>query len=108
MDRAFRDRNIVAAICYIPVISIVISLVVLLVEKDEKFIRFHAFQALIFSVAYYLTVFFLGGLPLIGWLISALLFVVAVAVWILGMMNAYMGRIFKLPLIGDFSEKRVR
>ena len=34
-----RDRNIVAAICYIPIFSVVISIVILLVEKEDKFIH---------------------------------------------------------------------
>lgn len=103
-----RDRNIVAAICYIPVISIVISLIILFVEKEDKFIRFHALQAFLFSLIYYLAVFFFGGLPFLGGLISGLFFILAIIVWIYGMMSAYGGKIFKLPFIGKLSEKRTK
>lgn len=108
MTSVYRDRNLVAAICYLPILAVVVSIVILFAEKEDKFIRFHAVQALIFSVSYYILVFFLGGLPYIGSFVSGLLFVVALAVWIFGMINAYGGRIFKLPIIGDFSERRLR
>lgn len=103
-----RDRNIVAAICYVPVISIVISLVILFVEKEDRFIRFHALQAFLFSLIYYLIVFFFGGLPFLGGLISGLIFVVAIIIWIYGIMSSFRGRIFKLPVVGNFSEKYIK
>lgn len=107
MTNTNRDRNIVAAICYVPVFSIVISLIIFFVEKDDRFIRFHALQAFLFSLIYYLVVFFFGDLPFLGGLISGLIFVLALIVWIYGMMSSYRGQIFKLPLIGKLSERRV-
>lgn len=107
MSEGDRDRNIVAAICYIPVFSIVISVIILFVEKEDKFIRFHAIQAFLFSAVYYLAVFFFGGLPFLGGIISGLFFVLALLVWIYGMMSAFRGQIFKLPYLGKISERRV-
>lgn len=107
MTSSDRDRNIVAAICYIPVFSIVISVIILFVEKEDKFIRFHAFQAFLFSVVYYLGVFFFGGLPFLGGIISGIIFVLALFVWVYGMMSAFKGHIFKLPYLGKISERRV-
>lgn len=102
-----RDRNIVAAICYIPVFSIVISLIILFVEKEDRFIRFHALQAFLFSIIYYLVVFIFGGLPFLGGLFSGLIFVLAIIVWVWGMISAYNGQIFRLPFVGKFSERRI-
>lgn len=102
-----RDRNIVATICYVPILSVVISLVILFVEKEDRFIRFHAMQAFIFSMVYFASVFVLGSFPYVGSLLSGLLFLIACIVWFYGMMSAYKGQILKLPLIGDFVENRV-
>lgn len=102
-----RDRNIVASICYIPMLSIVISVVILFVEKEDKFIRFHAMQAFIFSLAYFASTFIFGSFWLIGSFIAVLLFLIACIVWAYGMMSAYRGQILKLPVIGNFVEKQV-
>lgn len=107
MSEGNRDRNIVAAICYIPVFSVVISLVILFVEKEDRFIRFHALQAFLISLIYYLAVFLFGGIPFFGGIISGLIFVLAIIIWLWGMLSAYRGQILKLPVIGNFVEKRV-
>lgn len=108
MPNIDRDRNIVAAICYIPVFSAVISIIILFVEKDDRFIRFHALQALLFSIIYFSAVFLFGGLPYLGGIILGLIFVLALIVWIYGMICAFKGKIFKLPYLGKISEGMVR
>ena len=107
MRNSSRERNIVAGACYVPLLAIVVSVVILLVEKDDKFIRFHAMQSMLYSLSYYLFVIFVGGLPYVGGLVLGLAFVISLSVWIFGMITAYSGRIFKLPLLGSYAEKRV-
>ena len=108
MSEGDRDRNIVAAICYIPILSVVISIVILFVEKDDKFIRFHAIQALLLAIAYFLFVVFIGGLPFVGTLVSGLAFLTTLVIGIYAMVNCFHGRLFKLPIIGAFAERKVR
>lgn len=108
MTNSDRDRNIVAAICYIPVFSPVIAIIILFVEKDDRFIRYHALQALLFSVCYFSAVFLFGGLPFLGGIILGLIFVLALFVWIWGMISVYRGKMFKLPVLGNFCETRIR
>ena len=50
MSRTDASRNLVAALSYLPFITVIISIVILLVEKDDKYIRFHALQSFIISV----------------------------------------------------------
>lgn len=107
MTDSDRDRNIVAAICYIPFFSIVISIIILFVEKDDRFIRFHALQALLFSIVYFSAVFLLGGLPFLGGIVLGLIFILALFVWIFGIISAFKGKIFKLPYLGKIAEGRV-
>ena len=97
------NQNITALLTYL--IGWVSGLVILLLEKDNRFVRFHAMQSIL--------VF--GGLTLISILIgSTLLFFVflipllnllGVVLWILLMVKAYQGDFFKLPIIGDQAEK---
>lgn len=106
MKSSIRERNIVAAVCYIPLLAIVISIVILIVEKEDKFIRFHAMQSLMYSFLYYLFVIFIGGMPYVGGLVLGMAFIISLGVWVFGIITAYSGRVFKLPVIGSYAERR--
>lgn len=77
------------------------------IEKESKFVRFHAMQSI-----YVFGVLTIAGIVLswisfigfvLGWLISALGFVL----WIVLMVKAYQGTMYKLPWAGNLAEKRV-
>jgi uncharacterized membrane protein len=106
------DANIAALLAY--VLTWVTGLVFYLLEKENRFVRFHAMQAILFGVsitALYIVlaivttaIGFVSGIlaslvGLIGLLIP-LLFLVG---WILCMVKAFQGQMFKLPIIGDMA-----
>lgn len=96
-----------AAISYIPFFAVVISPVVFLVEKEDKFVRFHALQSFVISVAYYLASLILDNVFLVGSAIGTLITLAALIVWIVSAVRAYGGQMFKWPIVGDFAEKQV-
>ena len=107
MSRTDASRNLVAALSYLPFITVIISIVILLVEKDDKYIRFHALQSFIISVIYYFLVLILGRFPFNN--ITAVLLVLAfLIIWIISMIKAYQGKIFRWPIVGGFAEKQVK
>jgi len=96
------SQNLAGMLCYIFVPAIIF----LLVEpyNRNRFIRFHAFQAILFWVAWIvlhgvITIPFLG---LALWPILELAFLIA---WIVLLIKAYQGVMFKLPVIGEFAEQ---
>lgn len=101
------NRNLVAALSYL--LGFVTGVVILLVEKDDKYIRFHATQ----SVAVFGGLFILNivlGLILPGILttiINTVIFIVFVIIWLVSMIKAYQGQVFKWPIAGKFAEKRI-
>ncbi|OPX28171.1 MAG: hypothetical protein B1H08_06470 [Candidatus Omnitrophica bacterium 4484_171] len=97
------DENVEGLLCY--VFGWVSGLVFILIEKDNKFVRFHAFQSFITFLSIMVVSFILGFIPIIGWLAAVLLFIVSVIVWIMGMVKAYQGKKFKIPIAGDLAEK---
>ncbi len=110
------DENIEGLLCYI--LTWITGIVFLLLEKDNKFVRFHAMQSIvtflpltILAVAISMigSFFFwgFGGLWLIFSLISTLIWILSVILWIVLMIKAYQGEMFKLPIVGDFAEKQV-
>lgn len=94
-------RNTTAALAY--VLGWLSGLVVFLVEKEDKFVRFHALQAIVIFGFFNVVVM----VPLIGWMLSPLVMILGLVTWILCLVKAYQGEKFKLPVVGDFVEKQI-
>ena len=99
------DPKVSALLCY--VLGIVGGIVFYVISKD-KFVRFHAMQSIMLSVAIgilwsviFATQFVFSPLFFIGWLLDLAIF----ALWIIMMVKAYNGEKYKLPIIGDMAEK---
>jgi uncharacterized membrane protein len=108
------QANIAGLLCY--VLGWISGLVFFLIEKENKFVRFHAMQSIIVFGA--LTVLqiaigiFAGVLAVIhlGFLVVLLyplIGLVGLILWIVLMVKAYQGEMFKLPIAGDIAEKNV-
>jgi uncharacterized membrane protein len=89
------EENVAGLLCYVA--GWVTGLIFFLIEKDSKFVKFHAMQSIITFVA----VVILAFIPIINWVIGIL----ALVLWIVLMIKAYQGEKFKLPVIGDLAEK---
>lgn len=89
------EENVAGLLCYVA--GWITGLIFFLIEKDSKFVKFHAMQSIITFGACVI----LGFIPVIGWII----WILALVLWILLMVKAYQGQKFKLPLIGDLAEK---
>ena len=74
-----------------------ISLIVLLVKKDNEFVLFHARQGLVLAIL--ATVFAL--IPVIGLLLNIVVIIFAV----IGIVKALAGETWKMPILGDFAQK---
>jgi uncharacterized membrane protein len=94
-------QNTAAALTY--VLGWLTGLVFLLVEKDNRVIRFHAMQSVMFFGA--LTV--LSFVPVIGWLLSPLLMILAFIVWLVSIYKAYNGEMLELPVVGKLAKKQL-
>jgi uncharacterized membrane protein len=111
-------NNVAGMLCYI--LGIITGVVFLVLEpyKSNRFVRFHAFQSIFFSVVciafsmiwsfFFLTVLFTPGLGLWGlFSLFGLLIRLAMFVgWIFLMIKAYNNEEFKLPIIGDLAAKQ--
>jgi len=105
------EPNVAGLLCY--VLGWVSGVVFLLLEKDDKFVRFHAIQSIAvfgainvvsFVVGMFSLIPFVGiAFLIINYLIGALAFIL----WIILMIKAYQGQKYKLPVAGDFAEKQV-
>jgi len=80
-------------------------LVFLLLEKDDKFVRFHAIQSIIVFGAIQVAYFILFWIPIIGFVFSWIIGALAFVLWIVLMIRAYQGEKIKMPVAGDIAEK---
>lgn len=86
------DSNLMAALSYVWILSVVM----LIIKKDDEFVKFHARQGLILFIAS-----FVGVIPFIGWFI----WLIVVVFDIVGFIKALSGERYKVPVVGDIAEK---
>ncbi len=82
----------------------VTGLIFLLLKREDRFVRFHAMQSLIFFGAMSMATTVFSQIPLLGFIGDGLGFVSFIC-WIVLMVAAARGRYYKLPIIGDYAEK---
>jgi uncharacterized membrane protein len=97
------EPNVAALLSY--VLGWVTGLVFFLIEKENKFVRFHAFQSIVTFAALTAIPIVLGFIPVIGWMLIPVVYLAELAIWIILMVKAYQGEKFKLPIAGDMAEK---
>ena len=104
------DPKVAGLLCY--VLGWVTGLIFLLIEKDNKFVRFHAIQSIaVFGTlcVIWIPLMVLSIIPIIGLLfllVMILLWIGSIVLWILLMYKAYQEEMFKVPIAGDFAEER--
>ena len=99
------QENVAGLLCYVA--GWVTGIIFLILEKENKFIRFHAWQSIFVFGAFTVVSIVLSFIPVIGWVVGWLLGIVAFVLWIVLMVKAYGGAKYKLPISGDLAEKQV-
>ena len=97
-------ENVAGLLCY--VLGWISGIVFLLIEPENKFVRFHAIQSIVVFGAITVAGIILGWIPVIGGFVSWVLSVLGFILWIVLMVKAYQGTKYKLPWAGNFAEKR--
>ena len=123
------DPKIAAALSYIWIVGVIFFLI----EKENRFVRFHALQSIIFGLANSVIMVVLAVLAIIltfafsiggaivgggiGALINLFVWLIWLIFWLLGLVfliglvfaaiKAYQGEKFKLPIIGNMAENIV-
>jgi uncharacterized membrane protein len=97
------DENIAGLIAY--VFGFITGIVVLIIEKENQFVRFHAAQSTVLFGTLFILNIVLGFIPFLGWLIAFLLSIVALILWLLLMFKAFSGEMYRLPVIAEYADK---
>jgi uncharacterized membrane protein len=97
------EENVAGLLSY--VLGWVSGLVFILLENKSKYVRFHAMQSIIVFGSLNILSVVIGSIPFIGWGIAPVVGVLGFVLWIVLMIKAYQGTMFKLPWAGDLAEK---
>jgi len=98
-------ENLAAALAYLGIF--ITGIIVLVMEKENKFVRFAALQSTVFFLAMMVFGWVVGlftWIPLLGALIGLVRGLVSIAVfitWLYLVFSAYKGQAVKLPIIGQ-------
>ncbi len=100
------DENVEGLLCY--VLGFITGILFLILEKENRFVRFHAMQSTATFVILLVVSVVFGIIPFIGWVLSTLIGLLALILWLLLMFEAFKGEKYKLPVVGDFAENQVK
>jgi uncharacterized membrane protein len=97
------EPNVMAALSY--AIPLIMGIVVILTEKENRFVRFHAFQSIIFGIVWYGASAIAASLYVIfiGLILSPIVTVAGVVVWFFLMWKAYSNIEYQLPFVGKIA-----
>ncbi len=99
------NRSVLSGVSY--VLGWVTGLIVYLVEKEDKHVRFHAMQSLIlFGLLTVLRIVFMI-VPVIGGILSVIVGIFSLVLWIVLMVKGFQGERFELPIVGEWAKAQV-
>ena len=96
--------NVSGLLCYVG--WWISGIVFVVLEKKSTFVRFHAWQSIVTFGVLTVVQLVIAVIPFIGWVLSPLVWILSVVLWILLMVQAGSGKMWKLPLVGDWAEKQ--
>jgi uncharacterized membrane protein len=108
--------HVAGALAYI--LGPITGVLFLVIEKENRFVRFHAAQSIavaVATIALYIALSFLGTvlafIPVLGWIVALLLTLVigfgTFVLWLLLMWRAFQGKEWEVPIAGGFARRIV-
>ncbi len=94
------DENVAGFFCYL--LGFITGIVFLVVEKQSRFVKFHAKQSTITFLALFVVMIVIGWIPVLG----ILVFVFSLILWLILMVKALRGEKYMLPIVGRLAEER--
>jgi uncharacterized membrane protein len=104
MAKSADEGKLWAFLAYL--LSIIGFVLVILLQKNNKFAMYHAKQSLVLFITAVIISIVGTVIPVIGWfIIIPLGNLLVLVLWIVGIINALTGKEKPLPLIGKFADK---
>jgi uncharacterized membrane protein len=98
------SANVAGLLCY--VLTWVTGIIFVVLEKKSTFVKFHAWQSIMTFGVLTVAELILAWIPFVGWILSILIGILMFVLWIILMIQAGTGKMWKVPLAGDWAEKQ--
>ena len=106
--------NVAGALSYL--LGIITGVLFLVIEKENRFVRFHAAQSIVISIAMIalsIALSILGSvlafIPVLGWIVALLLSLVlgfgSFVLWLFLMWQAFQGKEWEAPIVGAYARR---
>ena len=92
------EENVAGFLCYL--FGFFTGVVFLIVEKQSRFVKFHAMQSTITFLIIFVILLLFGWIPVLG----ALFWIGSLILWLLLMIKALRGERYALPIVGKMAE----
>jgi len=96
------EPNVAGLLCYLG--GWISGIVFLVIEQKNKFVRFHALQSIVTFGALTVAGALLGWIPYAGRIFGIVIGILAFILWIVLMVKAYQGELYRLPVAGQVAE----
>lgn len=92
-----KDSNLFGALSYL--LGPLTGVIFFVIKNDDKFVRYHSLQSIVFFVAMWVLQFILA-ITIIGAILVPLVWLVNFLAWLFSMYKAYKGEMHELPVVG--------
>jgi len=99
------DENVAGFLCYL--FGFVTGIVFLVVEKENRFVKFHAMQSTITFLGLFVISFVISWIPIINLLVYPI-WILSLILWLILMVKALRGERYSLPIVGKMAEEKSR
>jgi len=98
------SANVAGLLCY--VLGWITGIIFIVLEKKSTFVRFHAWQSIMTFGVLTVAQLVLGWIPFVGWILNILIGILMFVLWLILIIQAGTGKMWKVPGAGDWAERQ--
>jgi len=95
------DPKVAGLLCYVG--AWITGIIFIVLEKKNRYVRFHAVQSIIVFGFLAVAGAVFGWIPVIGNVFGSIIGITAFILWVVLMVKAYHGEMYKVPVAGDLA-----
>ncbi len=94
------DETVAGLLCYL--FGFVTGIIFLAIEKESRFVRFHAMQSTVTFLGVFVLLIIFGWVPLLG----GVIWIGSLILWLFLMVGALRGKEYELPVVGKMAREK--
>ena len=98
------SANVAGLLCY--VLAWITGIIFVVLEKKSTFVKFHAWQSIMTFGVLTVAQLVLGWIPFVGWILNILIGILMFVLWLILIIQAGTGKMWKVPGAGDWAERQ--